>query len=83
MRLRKTLRAVLSCPGNLEASASQLAVHKNTVRYRVQQIEERIGRRITSRAVHLKLALDCFDTFGTNAITYVPSEQKDPGTLAK
>ncbi|MCZ4078239.1 helix-turn-helix domain-containing protein [Rhodococcus sp. H36-A4] len=82
-RLRKTLRAVLSCPGNLEAAASQLAVHKNTVRYRIQQIEERIGQRITSRSLHLKLALDCFDTFGANTITYVPSEQKNPGTLAK
>lgn len=83
VRLRKTLRAVLSSPGNLEAAASQLSVHKNTVRYRVQQIEERVGQRISSRSLHLKLALDCFDTFGENAVAYVPSEQKGPGTLVK
>ncbi|MFD4295425.1 PucR family transcriptional regulator [Rhodococcus sp. NPDC058532] len=66
-RLRETLRAVLSHQGNLEATARHLTVHKNTVRYRVQQIEERLGRRITHRALHLELALDCYDAFGAHA----------------
>ncbi len=80
-RLRSTLRAVLSHPGNFEAAARQLSVHKNTVRYRVQQIEERLGQRIARRALHLELALDCFDAFGDNAIAHVPTEQKGPGSL--
>lgn len=62
-RLRETLRAVLASHGNFEAAARRLAVHKNTVRYRVQQIETRLGRRIGDRALHLELALDCLDTF--------------------
>ncbi|NMM91593.1 hypothetical protein B2J88_46110 [Rhodococcus sp. SRB_17] len=76
VRLRTTLRAVLSHPGNFEAAARQLAVHKNTVRYRVQQIEKRLGQQITRRSLHLELALDCFDTFGDNAIDVVPTEQR-------
>lgn len=81
-RLRNTLRAVLSHPGNFEAAARQLDVHKNTVRYRVQQIEKRLGRRIIHRALHLELALDCFDTFGASVIADVPTEQKGHGELA-
>lgn len=63
-RLRETLRAVLAGHGNFEAAARRLAVHKNTVRYRVQQIETRLGRRISDRPLHLELALDCLDMFG-------------------
>ena len=81
-RLRNTLRAVLSHPGNFEAAARQLDVHKNTVRYRVQQIEKRLGQRIIRRALHLELALGCFDTFGSSAIVDVPTEQKGHGELA-
>ncbi|MGW0042085.1 PucR family transcriptional regulator [Rhodococcus sp. NPDC003348] len=74
-RLRATLRAVLSNPGNLEAAARRLSVHKNTVRYRMQQIEERLGQRIERRALHLELALDCFDTFGVEPDPGVPTAQ--------
>lgn len=81
-RLRNTLRAVLSNPGNLEAAARRLGVHKNTVRYRVQQIEKRLGQPIARRAMHLELALDCFDTFGAIAFDDVPTAQKSPGDLA-
>ncbi|MFC9789798.1 PucR family transcriptional regulator [Rhodococcus sp. NPDC127528] len=81
VRLRETLRAVLAHQGNIEAAARQLAVHKNTVRYRAQQIEERLGRRIGSRALHLELALDCFDTFGVHAIAGVSTEQSRKGSL--
>lgn len=63
-KLRQTLRALLSHAGNTEAAARQLGVHKNTVRYRVQQIEHRLGKRIDKRAVSTELALDCFDAFG-------------------
>lgn len=67
-RLRETLRAVLASHGNTEAAGRLLGVHKNTVRYRTQQIEERLGRRIGERALHLELALDCFDAFGPGPV---------------
>lgn len=81
VRLRETLGAVLSHQGNFEAAARQLAVHKNTVRYRVQQIEERLGRRINHRTLHLELALDYFDTFGGRTDADVSTEQNNRGTL--
>ena len=81
VRLRETLGSVLSHQGNFEAAARQLAVHKNTVRYRVQQIEERLGRRINHRTLHLELALDYFDTFGGRTDADVSTEQNNRGTL--
>ncbi|NLU65624.1 PucR family transcriptional regulator [Rhodococcus sp. HNM0563] len=63
-KLRRTLRALLSHAGNVEAAARELGVHKNTVRYRVQQIEQRLGRRLDKHAVSTELALDCVDAFG-------------------
>lgn len=77
VRLRETLRAVLAHLGNFEAAARQLSVHKNTVRYRVQQIEERLGQRINHRTLHLELALACFDTFGRHNDLNVSTGQFD------
>ncbi|WP_024794029.1 PucR family transcriptional regulator [Tomitella biformata] len=80
-RLRETLRAVLVSHGNFEAASRLLAVHKNTVRYRMQQIEDRLGRRISERALHLELALDCLDTFGQDDAGTVPDGQTRPAGL--
>ncbi|MGF7123776.1 PucR family transcriptional regulator [Rhodococcus sp. BE178] len=63
-RLRDTLREVLACRGSHEAAARRLGVHKNTVRYRIQQVEATLGRDLTGRHLELELALACFDTFG-------------------
>jgi hypothetical protein len=81
VRLRETLGAILTHPGNFEAAARQLSVHKNTVRYRVQQIEERLGQRITQRKLHLELALACFETFGRGSDPNVSTAQIDRRTL--
>jgi DNA-binding PucR family transcriptional regulator len=64
-RLRDTLREVLACQGNHEAAARRLGVHKNTVRYRIQRVEEILGPDFLKRRLKLELALECFDTFGT------------------
>lgn len=80
-RLRETLRAVLASHGNVEAAGRLLGVHKNTVRYRAAQIEERLGRRISERALHVELALDCFDTFGRGDDATVPTGQNHPEGL--
>lgn len=63
-RLRATLRTVLGCQGNQEAAARRLGVHKNTVRYRMQRVEEILGADIPSRRLKLELALKCFEAFG-------------------
>src|SRR5690606_35648168 len=56
-RLRETLRAYLTCQHSPEAAAKLLGVHKNTVRYRIQRIEELLGHRIDERALPLQTAL--------------------------
>lgn len=56
-RLRETLAVYLHCAGSPEAAGRELGVHKNTVRYRIQRIEELLGHDIESRRLHLELAL--------------------------
>ncbi|WP_430332979.1 PucR family transcriptional regulator [Rhodococcus sp. ACT016] len=63
-RLRDTLREVLACHGNHESAARRLGVHKNTVRYRMQRVEEILGHDVLSRRLKIELALECFDVFG-------------------
>ncbi|MDH6243792.1 helix-turn-helix domain-containing protein [Mycobacterium sp. OTB74] len=46
-RLRDTLRVFLQCASSYKAAATELNMHFNTVRYRVQRAEERLGRPIT------------------------------------
>ncbi|MBJ8345982.1 helix-turn-helix domain-containing protein [Antrihabitans sp. YC2-6] len=66
-RLRETLRTYLRCQRSPEAAARELGVHKNTVRYRIQRIEELLGHDIDSRRLHLELALECADAFPAQA----------------
>ena len=56
-RLRDTLAAYLRCGGSPDLAGRALGVHKNTVRYRIQRIEELLGHDIESRRLHLELAL--------------------------
>lgn len=63
-RLRDTLHAVMSCHGNHEAAARRLGIHKNTVRYRMQRVEDILGGDILARRLKLELALKCFEAFG-------------------
>lgn len=61
-RLRQTLRALLSS-GSVEEAATRLTVHKNTVRYRVNQAEELLGRKAYDAPTELEVALRYYDTF--------------------
>ncbi|MGV9858398.1 PucR family transcriptional regulator [Gordonia sp. NPDC003425] len=63
-KLRETARVVLTATGGADAVADALGVHRNTVRYRVTQIERLIGRPLPQRAGDILLALDYHDTFG-------------------
>ncbi|RHW23332.1 hypothetical protein D0Z08_30405 [Nocardioides immobilis] len=61
-RLRQTLRALLAS-GSVEDAANHLSVHKNTVRYRVNQAEELLGRKAYDAPTEIELALRYYEMF--------------------
>lgn len=63
-RLRETLHAYLKSHRSPEATAKLLGVHKNTVRYRIQRIEELLGGPIEERSLPLEIALACVAAYG-------------------
>ncbi|WP_306796596.1 CdaR family transcriptional regulator [Nocardia sp. XZ_19_369] len=67
-RLRETLHAYLKSHRSPEATAKLLGVHKNTVRYRIQRIEELLGYPIEQRSLPLELALACVAAYGVAAL---------------
>ncbi|MGY1865209.1 PucR family transcriptional regulator [Nocardia gipuzkoensis] len=67
-RLRATLHAYLRGHRSPEATAKALGVHKNTVRYRVQRIEQLLGYPIEERGLPLEIALVCVDVYGSDAL---------------
>lgn len=64
-RVRETVAAYLAHGGSVEATASTLIVHKNTIRYRLAQAEELIGHPLSERRTELALAIHCLDTYGS------------------
>ncbi|WP_203337352.1 PucR family transcriptional regulator [Nocardioides limicola] len=61
-RLRQTLHALLST-GSVDGASKLLMVHKNTVRYRVNQAEELLGHPAGRAPTELELALRYYDAF--------------------
>jgi hypothetical protein len=55
-RLLATLRAVLDHPGLAEAAA-ELGIHRNTLAYRMQRIEQLTGWRLSDATIRFGLAL--------------------------
>jgi DNA-binding PucR family transcriptional regulator len=56
-RLRATVLAYLE--SGMDGAAARLAIHRNTVRYRLHQAEDLLGRPVTERRRELELALLC------------------------
>lgn len=56
-RLRATVLAYLEV--GMDGAAARLAIHRNTVRYRLRQAEDLLGRPVTERRRELELALLC------------------------
>ena len=50
---------------NVEATAEQLFVHKNTVRYRIARAEELLGHPLSERSTQVELALRWVALFGS------------------
>lgn len=57
VRLRKTLTCYLDSMCSVEATARELGVHRNTVRYRLERIEQLLGHQVASRRLKLEVAL--------------------------
>jgi len=55
--LIETLRTYLSTDGSVQATAEQLFVHRNTVRYRLDQVEKLTGRTLTATTDRTELWL--------------------------
>lgn len=60
--------AYLRCQRSPEGAARLLGVHENTVRYRIQRIEDLLGHQVQQRALHLEVALECVATYGGDAL---------------
>jgi PucR C-terminal helix-turn-helix domain/GGDEF-like domain len=56
-RLRETLRVFLAANGSYQAAGERLAIHKNTVRYRIRKAHDAVGRPIQERRSDVELAL--------------------------
>ncbi len=56
-RLRETLRVFLGCGSSYKTAADELAMHFNTVKYRVGRAEARRGRPIAEDRLAVELAL--------------------------
>lgn len=63
-RLRETLGCYLDLMCSVEATARELGVHRNTVRYRLARIAQQLGHPIEDRRLELDLALRCAISLG-------------------
>ena len=61
VRVRETLGLYLRHGGNVEQTAKDLVVHKNTIRYRLGQAEDLLGHPLTERRTEMDLALRYLD----------------------
>ncbi|HWU31237.1 MAG TPA: helix-turn-helix domain-containing protein [Marmoricola sp.] len=62
--IRETVLAFFGARMNVEATAKQLFVHGNTVRYRLARAEELLGHPLAERARQVELALQYLAYFG-------------------
>lgn len=62
--LRETIRVLLAEQGNHSAAAEQLAIHRNSVRYRIAQAERLRGAPIHQGRLELELALEAVRLLG-------------------
>ncbi len=63
-RLRETVLAHFD--GGVDAAAHRLGIHRNTVRYRLNQAEELLGRPLAERRRELEIALLCAAVYGVS-----------------
>lgn len=67
-RLRETALAYLRAGGSARAAASELGVHKNTILYRLRQVDELLGHPVDERRLPLELALLVAEAYGARVL---------------
>ena len=67
-KLRRTSLAYVRCGCSATAAGRELGVHTNTVRYRIEQAEEALGRRLGDRELRLQLALMLVESVGSSVL---------------
>jgi DNA-binding PucR family transcriptional regulator len=78
-RSRNTLQVFLRT-GTYTATAKQLALHKNSVQYRIRKAEEAQGGRIDDRRADLELALRACQYLGQVVLRPLDSGSGRAGT---
>jgi DNA-binding PucR family transcriptional regulator len=68
-RLRETLRVFLATGGSYVSAAEQLALHRNSVHYRVRKAEEQLGRPIQVNRLNVEIALTACRWLGRSVLT--------------
>lgn len=71
-RLRETLRVFLLSGSSYTATAQQLALHRNSVLYRVRRAEEEICRRTELHRLDIEIALRACHWLGRSVLTELP-----------
>jgi hypothetical protein len=64
--LRQTLRAYFAADRNVTSTAAALGVSRNTVTYRLQQVEKCVGFALSTRAPDIAVALQLDDLTGSS-----------------
>jgi len=67
-KLRTTTQAYLRNACSPTAAARELGTHKNTVRYRIEQVERALERRLEGQELRLQLALMLVETLGDQVL---------------
>lgn len=67
-RLRETLLAFLASGGSSQATAEQLTMHRNTVKYRVDRAVELRGRPLDEDRLDVELALEVIRLLGETVL---------------
>ncbi|MFF0816719.1 PucR family transcriptional regulator [Rhodococcus sp. NPDC003318] len=65
-KLLDTLHGYLATGCSVEGASRRLRVHRNTIRYRLEQIESALGHPIETRRVELEVALRCARVFSVS-----------------
>jgi purine catabolism regulator len=78
--LVETLYRFLAADGSVQATAEQLFVHRNTVRYRLDQIERLTGRTLTATSDRTELWLALLTRDGTLARAAIDGADAKPAT---
>ncbi|WP_280181586.1 PucR family transcriptional regulator [Nocardia farcinica] len=75
--LRETMRIYLSCHRSPAATAEKMSMHRNTVRYRIQQVTEEFGDVIDrAEPYRLASALEICRWYGRTVLTPPPGHDK-------